>query len=141
MFAESSKYVLVISPGLKFDCPQSRINYKPMEMWRTFEVKVAHLCLDMSEWWSNGPTVARTVWRRQIAGAINESWQSGFRSDVSGTSTSSHQQEIEKREYEEQILALRARRNAADTQLEGLLQGWETKFGAKYAGLEDEVGE
>ena len=37
------------------------------------------------------------------------SWQSGFRSDVSRTSTSSRRQEIEKREYEEQILALRAR--------------------------------
>jgi len=69
------------------------------------------------------------------------SWQSSFRSNVSGTSTSSCQQEIEKREYEEQILALRARHNAADTQLEGLLQGWETKFGVKYAGLEDEVRE
>jgi len=74
MFAESSEYVLVISPGLKFDCPQSRINYKPMEMWQAFEAKVAHLCLDVSERRSNGPMVARTVWRRRIAGAINESW-------------------------------------------------------------------
>jgi len=87
------------------------------------------------------PRVDKVTMRGVSPIPSESSWQSGFRSDVSGTSTSSRRQEIEKREYEEQILALRARCNAADTQLEGLLQGWETKFGAKYAGLEDEVGE
>jgi len=69
------------------------------------------------------------------------SWQSGFRSNVSGSSGSSRREEIKKREYEEQILALRARCNAMDTQLEGLLHGWKTKFGTKYAGLGGDVEE
>lgn len=71
------------------------------------------------------------------------SWQSSFKasSDISRMSAGFCQQEIEKRVYKEQILVLRARRNAADMQLEGLLWGWEMKFGSKYTGLEGDVEE
>jgi len=183
--------MLVISPGLNFDCPQSRNNHKTVDMWWGVEAKVAHLFLDEMEQRSSSPMVASTgveaadswkrddlpvtmaglapgpsqtsAWIQESAGTLAPSekrlcvdrvtmhggspvpsklsWQSGFRSNISGASGSSRHEEIEKWEYEEQILALRARRNAMDTQLEGLLHGWETKFGAKYAGLEGDVKE
>jgi len=50
--------MLVISPGLNFDCPQSRINHKTVDMWQGVEAKVAHLFLDETEWRSSGPMVA-----------------------------------------------------------------------------------
>jgi len=76
--------MLVISPRLNFDCPQSRINLKTVDMWRGVEAKVAHLFLDETEWRSSGPMVAsmgvKTAdsWNRILVVGRGSDQQSGW---------------------------------------------------------------
>jgi len=120
------------------DLPVATVGLVPGPSWTSAQIQESAITLVPSE---KHLRVDRVTMCGGLPVPSESSWQSGFRSDISRASGSSHCEEIEKREYEEQILALRARCNVMDTQFEGLLHGWEMKFGAKYAGLEGDVEE